>query len=203
MSFRDRQHAVAAHPRQRSARHVRTASGTALRRALAVTALVAALPALAACSGDDGGTDAPGAATPPSPTGQPTSALTAGSSTPGYPAALEGLTLDGDAAAGIAWTEEPGLLSVIALGSSSCPLAAQPQAEPAASGSGVVVTFVPIPDDAACTADLVPTTTVVGLPVGTAEDLDLTVELDGLGTATLPARSLVGTSVLVPVGAAA
>ncbi|HEY0187476.1 MAG TPA: hypothetical protein VGC67_08310 [Cellulomonas sp.] len=183
-----------------TARTGRTAAGTrALHRALAVTTLVAVLPVLAACSGsstDDG----PGATTPATtPTEQSTPALTAGSSALDYPAVLDGLTLDGDAAAGIAWTEEPGLLYVITLGSSSCPLVAEPQAEAAASGSGVVVTFVPIPDDAVCTADLRPTTTVVGLPTDTSEDEDLVVELDGIGTATIPARSLVETSLIVPV----
>lgn len=168
-----------------------------------VAALAAAALAGCASSGTDddaapgsGGSSASGS---DETTAAPSGDLAPGSSNPGYPASLDGTAvLDPEAAAGLAWSEDPALLYVITLGSSTCPVVAEPEAT--GDASGVVVSFVPIPADTACTMDLVPTTTVVALPDGIGEDVDLTVDLDGIGSATLPSfEAVAGAPVLVPV----
>ncbi|HEY0188667.1 MAG TPA: hypothetical protein VGC67_14345 [Cellulomonas sp.] len=178
---------------------------TRLRTTAGLGATLLLLPALAACgSSSDDGTAAGSSQTLSAPQDSATStgtdlALEPGSTALGYPDVLAGTELDASASAGLAWTDEAGLLYVITLGSSTCPTVAEPEAT--ASGDGVLVTFVPIAADTACTADLVASTTVVGLPDGLGEDTDLVVELDGIGSATIPARSVAGTEALVPVTA--
>jgi hypothetical protein len=176
------------------------------RRALALgTGLLLLAPTLAACgSSTDEGSVPDATETLSAPDDDAATGidldLEAGSTGLGIPDVLADLTLADDAAAGIAWTEEPGLLYVITFGSSTCPVVAEPQAT--GDADGVTVSFVPLADDVACTADYVPTTTVVGLPDSIGEDVDLAVTLEGIGSATVPARSVAGTEVLVPVTAA-
>jgi hypothetical protein len=165
---------------------------------------------LAACSSgssgsspDDEGSPSAAAETPAdkdATAAAPSGDLEPGSSSLGYPETLGDTLLDAEAAAGLAWTTDPTLLYVITLGSSTCPVVAEPDAT--GDAAGVVVSFVPIPADTACTMDLVPTTTVVALPDGIGPDVDLTVDLDGIGSATLPAfEAVAGAPVLVPVTA--
>jgi hypothetical protein len=173
-------------------------------RAAAATLVLLAATALAACSsssddeGDSGST--PGPTADSDGTTDALDDLVPGSSALGHPAALGDAELDPEAAGGIAWTSDASLIYVITLGSSTCPVIAEPEAS--GDASGVLVTFVPIPEDTVCTADLVPTTTVVALPDGIGEDVDLTVDLDEIGSATLPAfEAVAGAPVLVPVTA--
>ena len=99
-----------------------------------------------------------------------------------------------DDGAAAAWTDVDGVLYVVTLGSSTCPWLAQPAAE--LEGEALAVTFDE-PGDGPCTADLVPTTTVVGVPAGTTTDQDLQVRLGEWGEITLPAQEAGATGDLV------
>ncbi|KFD44648.1 hypothetical protein IU11_00410 [Cellulosimicrobium sp. MM] len=96
---------------------------------------------------------------------------------PGADAPTEGGT-------GAAWSAEPGLLLVVTFGSSSCPLLAEDDA--AVEGSDVVVSFVDIPADTACTMDYVPATSVVAVPDDVDTSADVSVVLGDRGTVVVP-----------------
>jgi hypothetical protein len=89
------------------------------------------------------------------------------------------------AVAGASRTTDPSLIYVITFGSSTCPMIAGPDAV-ATGASAVEITF-PEATAAACTADLVPATTVVALP--DVRSGDLRVMLGPAGDVTLPAGS--------------
>lgn len=101
----------------------------------------------------------------------------------GLPDGVEGTT---DSPAGAAWAPEAGLLYVVTYGSSSCPTTAEPRA--AHDGGAVVVTLVPPPEDAICTMDYAPTTSVVGVPAGADTGEPVTVRLGEHGTVELAPR---------------
>jgi hypothetical protein len=130
-------------------------------------------------------TDAPSGSSAggtPSPTGlEPV----AGSTAPGLPPGAG--PAPADATAGAARATDEGLLHVVTFGSSTCPAVPDDTAE-AAGPTAVTVTF-PAPGDGPCTADLVPTTTVVALPDGTDPTSDLVVTIGTNGQVTLPAGS--------------
>lgn len=96
---------------------------------------------------------------------------------PGADAPTEGGT-------GAAWSAEPGLLLVVTFGSSTCPLLAEDDA--AVEGSDVVVSFVDIPADTACTMDYVPATSVVAVPDDVDTSADVSVVLGDRGTVVVP-----------------
>jgi hypothetical protein len=101
----------------------------------------------------------------------------------GLPAGVEGTT---DSPVGAAWAPEEGLLYVVTYGSSSCPTTAERQATH--DGGAVVVTLVPPPDDAICTMDYAPTTSVVGVHAGADAGEPVTVRLGERGTVELAPR---------------
>jgi hypothetical protein len=101
----------------------------------------------------------------------------------GLPAGVEGTT---DSPVGAAWAPEEGLLYVVTYGSSSCPTTAEPQATH--DGGAVVVTLVPPPDDAICTMDYAPTTSVVGVHADADSGEPVTVRLGERGTVELAPR---------------
>lgn len=92
----------------------------------------------------------------------------------------------GDSLAGVARTTDAGLVYVVTIGSSTCPLVPDPAA--AATGDASVAVTLPAPDDGPCTRDLVPTTTVVALPAEVTATEELTVTVGDLGDVQLPAR---------------
>ncbi|MCM3533592.1 hypothetical protein M3693_05050 [Cellulosimicrobium funkei] len=174
----------------------RPAARTArLTAALALTATVALLGACA--SGTDGGGDGTSATeetTEPStePTddatdeqqGLPDAAtmdVVAGAHGKGLPPGADAPTEGGT---GAAWSAEPGLLLVVTFGSSTCPLLAEDDA--AVEGSDVVVSFVDIPADTACTMDYVPATSVVAVPDDVDPGADVSVVLGDRGTVVVP-----------------
>ncbi|QAY70227.1 hypothetical protein [Xylanimonas protaetiae] len=125
----------------------------------------------------------------PPGTPAPAGGLAPGDSQRGLPAAL-GPPGPGPAArAGVVWSAQAGVLYVVTWGSSSCPTLA---AAATGDADGVTVTFVPLPADAACTADLGPTTSAVAVPEGADDGADLTVTLDSLGTVVVPPREAAG-----------
>lgn len=72
-------------------------------------------------------------------------------------------------------------LAVILWGSSTCPPVASHVVvtQDAGSGNSVRVDVEPLPEDAICTADLVPHTTVFGTPQSITTTLPLTMDIDG------------------------
>ncbi|WP_454041534.1 hypothetical protein [Cellulosimicrobium sp. Marseille-Q8652] len=179
-----------------------TTTRRAPRRAVhlsTVVGLALAASTLAACaSSTDGGgdetasespTDGTGGETTSEPTeGTPSMApdaatmtVEAGATGKGLPSGVDGPT---DGGAGAAWSAEPGLLYVVTYGSSTCPLLAEPDA--AVQGSEVVVTFVEIPQDAVCTMDLVPATSVVAVPDDVDASAEVTAVLGDQGSVVVP-----------------
>jgi hypothetical protein len=174
-----------------------------------VVGLALAVPVLAACaSATDGGGEGEEPAASPSatpdaeepmdgptwespggsegdvPTLAPDAAtmpLEAGAHGRGLPPGVDGPV---DGGTGAAWSAEPGLLFVVTYGSSGCPLVGEPDA--AVRGGEVVVTFVEIPPDTACTMDFVPATSVVGVPDGVDATADVRVVLGDRGTVVVP-----------------
>ncbi len=149
-----------------------------------VPGLVAGLAlALAACgSSTDPATGTPSLTHEPEP--RASVDLVAGAHAPGLPAGADDSGFD-DRVAGVARTAAEDLIYVVTIGSSTCPLVADPQAT-WTSATSVAVTF-PAPDDGPCTRDLVPTTTVVALPPEVAGDERLTVTVGDWGDVELPA----------------
>lgn len=111
-------------------------------------------------------------------------------SVPQTPGVADGLT---DPATGAAWLDEGRLIGIVTYGSSSC----VPVAEAATVDDDVItVAFMEEPADRACTADMAPRVTIVGVPAGVdvtddvtvvVEGTDFRTELDGLDNA--PAAS--------------
>ncbi|MFF1529593.1 hypothetical protein [Cellulomonas sp. NPDC058312] len=160
------------------------------RGRLAVAAVLGAVALLAGCGGaDDASPGASAGASPgstagatPTPTGlEPV----AGSTAPGLPDGAGPAPADAGAGAGRATDE--GLLHVVTFGSSTCPAVPDDTAE--STGPAAVTVTFPEPGDGPCTADLVPTTTVVALPAGTDPTSDLVVTIGTNGQVTLPAGS--------------
>lgn len=72
-------------------------------------------------------------------------------------------------------------LALVTWGSSTCPVVGTDivVVEDANSGNSVRIETEPIPDDAICTADLVPHTTIFGTPENTTTTKPLLVEVNG------------------------
>jgi hypothetical protein len=175
---------------------------TRTARVTAALALTAAVALLGACASDtDGGGDSTSAAeetTEPDgePSTEPTDDATdeqqglpdaatmdvvAGAHGKGLPPGADAPTEGGT---GAAWSAEPGLLLVVTFGSSTCPVLAEDDA--AVEGSDVVVSFVDIPADTACTMDYVPATSVVAVPDDVDASADVSVVLGDHGTVVVP-----------------
>ncbi|VTR75925.1 hypothetical protein [Cellulomonas hominis] len=157
-------------------------------RAVGAAALVGGLVgALAACGSDEPGTSGTEATegTTPTATAGGELELTAGSSAPGLPPGAG--EQPADAVAGAARTADDTLLYVVTFGSSTCPDVADATAG-AAGTDAVEVTF-PEQGDDPCTADYVPTTTVVALPESVDAASDLAVTIGTWGEVTLPPGS--------------
>ncbi|GAB4084655.1 hypothetical protein GCM10028784_12850 [Myceligenerans cantabricum] len=112
--------------------------------------------------------------------------LEAGATGTGLPKGLEGST---SSSAGAAWSPEAGLIYVVTNDSSSCPIIAEPEASD--EGGEVVVGLLPR-QDGMCTADWVPTTSVVQVPDGVDDGAAVAVRLGEKGTVDLPARETDG-----------
>jgi hypothetical protein len=91
--------------------------------------------------------------------------------------------------AGVGWTSDDTLLYVVLWGSSTCPPVAVSPATRSGDGAIAVVTDTARYRGKACTADLVPTTTVVALPTGAVPGAAVPVLVDGHGPAHLPAAA--------------
>lgn len=113
--------------------------------------------------------------------------LTAGSTIVGLPESLG--TYPADTSIGAARTPDDTLIYVVAFGSSTCPMVADPTAQVA--GDGAVTLTFPEPGVAGrpCAADFVPATTVVALPDEVDPEADLTVTIGTMGEVVLPAGS--------------
>ncbi|MBE1874818.1 hypothetical protein [Myceligenerans pegani] len=126
--------------------------------------------------------------------------LVPGQSRRGLPPGVE---LDDSSAtvAGGAWTPADGLLYVVTLGSSTCPRIPEPVARDTMAGAGLAVdgevgdidvTLSEPPPDAVCTADWVPTTTVVAAPAGTDHGGTVSLRIGGVGKTDLLPREAPG-----------
>jgi hypothetical protein len=153
-------------------------------RAVGVVALLGALTACGSGSPGSYGSESTEGSTPTATAGGDLE-LTAGSSALDLPPGAG--EQPADAAAGAARTSDDTLLYVVTFGSSTCPQVADATAE-AAGADAVEVTF-PEPGDGPCTADFVPSTTVVALPDSVDPGSDLTVTIGTWGVVTLPAGS--------------
>ncbi|MFC8921217.1 hypothetical protein [Cellulosimicrobium sp. NPDC057127] len=107
--------------------------------------------------------------------------LEAGARGRGLPPGVDGPV---DGGTGAAWSAEPGLLYVVTYGSSGCPTVAEPDAS--VRDGEVVVTFVDIPPDVACTMDFVPATSVVEVPDEVDASTEVRVVLGDQGTVVVP-----------------
>lgn len=132
--------------------------------------------------------------------GAPDDFLAPGQSRLGLPPGVE---LDGaaDTVAGGAWTPADGLLYVITLGSSTCPRIAEPMAANTVAGTGLAVddevgdidvTLKEPEPGAVCTADWVPTTTVVAVPDGKDNGETVSLRIGGVGKTDLSPRTVPG-----------
>ncbi|GAA1848496.1 hypothetical protein [Myceligenerans crystallogenes] len=144
------------------------------------------------------------------PTGATTGGATTGAGLPGglgrdhqpgdvfrgLPPGIEPGPGDG-ATPGVVWAPQAGLVYVVTVGSSSCPLVAEPRARNTTSGSGLALAEqvadidveVREPDPhAICTADHVPTTTAVAAPAGKDHGSPVTVRIEGIGRSELAPR---------------
>ncbi|MET2011448.1 hypothetical protein ABXJ56_07860 [Microbacterium chocolatum] len=76
-----------------------------------------------------------------------------------------------------AWLDDGRSIGIVTQGSSTC----VPMAEDATYADGVLTVTLVEPEDAACTRDLVPRVSLVGVPEGVdpAEDLDIVVDGEG------------------------
>ena len=170
----------------------------AVRRALASTFAVVVLAVVCSCATSGGGEpedESPSATTSAAPTtsGPPPSiqdaVLEAGVTGSGLP---EGVTPPDDGgSAGAGWAPDDGLLYVVTFGSSTCPVVAEPEAT--LSGDTLVVTAAPT-SDGPCTMDLVPTTSVVGVPDDVDASAPVTVDLGDLGVVTVEPRGAAGSA---------
>lgn len=136
------------------------------------------------------------AAGPDGNTAPPDDELVPGANWLGLP---PGVTLDSldHTVAGGAWTPVEGLLYVVTLGSSSCPLIAEPQAYDTMAGAGLApddavadidVTLVEIDPYMVCLADWTPATTVVEVPEGQDHGGPVSLRIDGMGKVELLPR---------------
>ncbi|MGC5168110.1 hypothetical protein [Luteimicrobium sp. DT211] len=150
---------------------------------------VAVLGALAACSSSPTPSAPPSAPVPSAslevPT--PTHSLAAGAHWRGVPASFGEPDVVGSA--GVGWTPDDGLLYVVLWGSSSCPPVAMSPTTRTADGAVAVVTDERRYAGKICTADMVPSTTVVALPDGSRPGAAVPVLVDGRGPVTLPAAA--------------
>ncbi|WP_282945234.1 hypothetical protein [Cellulomonas endometrii] len=157
-------------------------------RAAAATALLGTVAgALVACGSDDpgsSGTEVTEGTTATATAGGELE-LTAGSSALGLPPGAG--EQPADAVAGAARTTDDTLLYVVTFGSSTCPHVADATA--GAAGTGAVEVTIPEQGDDPCTADYVPSTTVVALPESVDAASDLTVAIGTWGEVTLPPGS--------------
>ena len=98
-------------------------------------------------------------------------------------------TLNEDGRPHAMWLHEGGQIAVITYGSSSCPLVGESLdvVKPAGEGNVVRVNLAAIPEDKACTRDLVPHTTVFYTPQDSATYEPLTVEI-GEAKVTVPVK---------------
>ncbi|WP_460708716.1 hypothetical protein [Myceligenerans halotolerans] len=126
--------------------------------------------------------------------------LAPGQSRLGLPPGVE-LDDSTDTMAGGAWTPAEGLLYVVTLGSSTCPRIAEPVAANTVAGTGIAaddevgeidVTLSEPEPGAVCTADWVPTTTVVAAPEGKDHGGNVSLRIDGVGKADLSPRPAAG-----------
>lgn len=101
----------------------------------------------------------------------------------------EGLEASRSSQAGVAWTGPAGMIYVVTMGSSSCPVIAEVTGEMV--GEELVVGLLP-PANEICTKDFVPTTSVVGVPDDVADGASVTVRLGEIGSVELPAREVEG-----------
>ncbi|RPF23121.1 hypothetical protein [Myceligenerans xiligouense] len=122
--------------------------------------------------------------------------LVPGHSRRGLPPGVE-LDDSGATVAGGAWTPVEGLLYVVTLGSSTCPRIAEPVASDTTAGAGlgaddelgdIDVTISGPEPGAVCTADWVPTTTVVAAPDGADHGETVSLRIGGLGKTDLLPR---------------
>ncbi|MBE1874819.1 hypothetical protein [Myceligenerans pegani] len=112
--------------------------------------------------------------------------LEAGATGTGLPEGIEGST---SSPAGAAWSPAAGLIYVVTNDSSSCPVIAEPEAT---EESGEVVVGLLPRREGMCTADWVPTTSVVQAPDGVEDGAAVAVRLGDKGTLNLPAREADG-----------
>lgn len=171
---------------------VRASAARARRPVGALALALGGWALLSACAGDEASPGASGTTSDPSTpaaTSSPSAPegleLSAGSTAPGLPDGSAPAPVDASAGAGR--TSDDGLLHVVTFGSSTCPAVPDDMAEP--TGPAAVTVTFPEPGDGPCTADLVPTTTVVALPDGTDPASDLDVIIGTSGQVTLPAGS--------------
>jgi hypothetical protein len=128
--------------------------------------------------------ESPGGAEGDVPTLAPDAAtmpLEAGARGRGLPPGVDGPV---DGGTGAAWSAEPGLLYVVTYGSSGCPLVAEPDAS--VRGGEVVVSFVEIPPETACTMDFVPATSVAAVPTEVDRASEVRVVLGNRGAVVVP-----------------
>lgn len=99
-----------------------------------------------------------------------------------------------DATAGAVWAPGERLVYVVTMGSSSCPTIAEPKARNTKAGVGLArasevadvdATLRESDQDAPCTTDWTPTTTVIEAPEGKDHGDPVSVRIGGLGTVEL------------------
>jgi hypothetical protein len=174
-----------------SAAHVFPAAGAVTRprhlRLRLASGLLLGL-VLAACGSGTGTSGTPSATPTLTPEPDPPASvdLVAGAHALGLPQGADASGV-GDSMAGVGRTADEGLIYVVTIGSSTCPLVADP--ESTATGAAAVAVTFPTLGDGPCTRDLVPTTTVVALPVEVTGADQLTVSMGDLGDVQLPARA--------------
>lgn len=119
---------------------------------------------------------------------------------PGVP---PGVALDtsGHATGGAAWTAQEGLVYVITMGSSNCPVIADLEAQNTKAGVGLAhadevadidVTVQDLDPSQVCTTDYGPTTTVVASPDGKDHGSPVSVQIEGIGRGDLLPREQAG-----------
>ncbi|GAB4084656.1 hypothetical protein GCM10028784_12860 [Myceligenerans cantabricum] len=123
--------------------------------------------------------------------------LVPGQTRQGLPPGVE-LDVSDGTLAGAAWSPADGLLYVVTLGSSSCPRIPEPEARNTKAGAGLVhddavgdidVTLWEPGPGGVCTADWVPTTTVVAAPEGKDHGGPVSFRVEGVGKTSLAPRA--------------
>lgn len=171
----------------------------AVRRAAAASILpVVVMATVGSCASSGGGepegeptsrSPSPGATASASPQAIQDAVLEAGVTGSGLP---DGVTPPDDSGSpGAGWAPDDGLLYVVTFGSSTCPVVAEPEATLAGSTLTVAVGAT---SDGPCTMDLVPTTSVVGVPDDVDEDAPVTVDLGDDVVLDVQPRSAAGSA---------